>query len=169
MCSATWAAGCSPLTLFQMLGPRGLRSLTRVATHRNTLDQLQQARCKQPSHMSLCCPQEKECALSDLNHQLQQVGSPQAQLARLSPAGPSAAAAAESTGTAWQVALAARDAEIEELHCELMEVRGSTLFGSCSTAGIVRLPLSPPPNLPTLLTSAALTLCLCNSLALGEC
>ncbi len=78
--------------------------------------------------MSLCCPQEKECALSDLDHQLQRLASPQAQLARLSPPGLSAAAAAESTGMAWQVAVAARDAEIEELHCELMEVRGSTWF-----------------------------------------
>ena len=72
--------------------------------------------------------QEKECALSDLDHQLQQLASPQAQLARLSPPGPSAAAAAESTGMAWQVAVAARDAEIEELHCELMEVRGQHLL-----------------------------------------
>ena len=78
--------------------------------------------------MFLHCPQEKECALSDLNQQLQRLASPPAQLPRLSPPGLSAAAAAESTGMAWQAAMAARDAEIEELHCELLEVRGQDLI-----------------------------------------
>ena len=108
--------------------------------------------------MSLRCPQEKECALSDLDHQLQQLASPRAQLARIGPSGPSAAAAAESTGMAWKVAVAARDAEIEELHCELMEVRGQHLPWVLFAASVVLLPVGPPPNLPALMMRPPRTL-----------
>ena len=103
--------------------------------------------------MTVCCPQEKECALSDLYHQLQQLASSQTQPVCLSPAGSSAAAAVESTGRVWQVAVAARDAEIEELHCELMEVRGQHLLWVLSPASIVMLPAGFPSSLPALLMS----------------